>query len=217
MPALPDQFFHTTPLHYAPYLLATGAIYSQAELRRLELPITPRPTAAHRDRKLGLDRFVHLSFAPQTPLLKDKLARGFPHVLLVFGAEIAREPDAAFVRYNAKAWRHREEFAPIREEAEKAAFLAEWQQGRYPSAELLIENALPLLPHGREVWVGSDAEQDWLTGLLQDVGISCMLPVRVAELLARDTPVPVASELMEYRNACQLSGQIVAPPSLPFD
>ena len=57
----PDRFYHTTPLHYAPYLLATGTIYSQAELKRLGLPIRPRPTAARRDRKLKLDRYVHLS------------------------------------------------------------------------------------------------------------------------------------------------------------
>lgn len=99
----PSDAFHATPLHYAPFLLASGILYSQAALRANALPISPRRTAAKRDRKLKLDGYVHLSLQSQTPLLADKLARGYPHVLLVFGFDaLFTSPVSALLRFNAK-------------------------------------------------------------------------------------------------------------------
>ena len=141
-------FWHTTPLHYVPLLLHTGALYAQARLAALRFPVLPRPTATRRDRKLGLDGFVHFSFAPDTPLLADKHKKGYPHVLLQFDLAIADLPGAAFVPYNAKAFRHRDAFVPITNAHEKAAFLREREEtNRFPSAELLIPGSLPLTPH----------------------------------------------------------------------
>ena len=120
--------WHTLPLHYVPYLLHTGALYAQTRLAALSLPIVPRPTATRRDRKLGLDNFVHFSLAAHTPLLRDKHRRGYPHILLRFDAQIADVPGAGFVCYNAKAWRHRDAFIPITNPDEKAAFLRERQE-----------------------------------------------------------------------------------------
>ena len=96
----PPRFWHTTPLHYVPHLLQSGGLLSKARLAATGLPIRPRPTALRRDRKLGLADFVHLSLAPRTPLLADKRARGYPHVLLEFEAAVADLPGAAYLPFN---------------------------------------------------------------------------------------------------------------------
>lgn len=215
--SLPEQFFHVTPLHYAPFLLATGAIYSQAELRRLQLPIAPRPSAAKRDRKLGLDRYVHLSFTPITPLLRDKWEKGYPHVLLGFEESLAYETGSVFVRYNAKAWRHREDFFPIVSPAEKEVFLHEWQEGKYPSAELLIPNALPLHPHAQHLYFWTLAEKEWLTHLLNRLNIPLPLDCALWESEDSAPLLTLPSDFTDYATACQRAGKLLPPPTLPFD
>lgn len=209
-------YWHTTPLHYVPYLLATGRIYAQSELRALGLPISPRRTAARRDRKLHLDGYVHLSLTPQTPLLTDKRRKGYPHVLFAFDAALADLPGAALCPYNAKSWRHREEFAPVTGPAQKAELFAAHTAGRYPSLELLIPGSLPLTPHARTLHVATEADAALLRGLYCVPGLS-VLPIQISpeqlSIIPEYDPLPLA----RYAAACLTAGAILPPPDFPFD
>lgn len=213
----PALYWHTTPLHYIPHVLATGCLYSQEELRVLKLPIRPRPTAARRDRKLRLSRFVHLSFAPKTPLLADKLARGYPHVLLAFDAALAVSPDSAFVPYNAKSWRHRDDYIPLCDSEAKVALIEAWCKGRYPSAELLIEGRLPLSPHGVCLHLASSEETVWLQDMMAALGLTMPLPVSISPELFPQGEAPGLLPHRTYAEECRAAGRLLPPPDLPFD
>jgi hypothetical protein len=217
MKSAPALFWHTAPLHYIPHLLATGCLYSQDELRRRGLPIRPRPTAERRDRKLRLSRFVHLSFAPQTPLLADKRAKGYPHGLLAFDASLAALPEAAFVPYNAKSWRHRDDFVPVCESGAKAALIEAWCGGRYPSAELLIETSLPFSPYGVSLHLASREEASWLCGLMEDLAMKVPLPVQVSPEIFPEGEMPDLAPHRSYAEECRATGRLLSPPDLPFD
>ena len=217
MKAAPTLFWHTTPLHYVPYLLVTGCLYSQDELRAQNLPLSPRRTAERRDRKLKLSRFIHLSFTPQTPLLADKRTKGYPHVLLAFDAALAALPDAALMPYNAKSWRHREDFAPIYDSAAKAALIEAWRTGRYPSAELLIETTLPLSPHGVSLHLASEEEAAWLRGLMETLNLPVPISVSVSPEIFPQSQALDLSPHQAYAEQCREAGQLLPPPDLPFD
>lgn len=209
-------FWHTTPLHYAPYLLATGVLYSQARLRTFRLPIASRRTAAKRDRKLHLDRYVHLSLTAKTPLLTDKLRRGYPHLLFEFDTAIASLPGAALCLYNAKSWRHREDFIPVTGEREKQDIFDAYAAGRYPSLELLIPDALPLHPHVRSIHFASEGEARFVRAfgsLNREIGWTERIsPEHYSPLCVYD-PAP----LEQYLADCLEAGVVLPPPNLPFD
>ena len=92
---------------------------------------------------LGLADYVHLSLTPQTPLLADKLRRGYPHALLVFDAETVQAlPETALLPYNTKSWHGRAAFAPVTDPMERAALLRRHAEtGRCPSLEVLSSTA----------------------------------------------------------------------------
>lgn len=223
MPALlplPECFWHTTPLHYAPYLLHCGALYSQARLRAKGLPVQPRRTAAKRDRKLGLSDFVHLSLRPDTPLLAHKRAMGYPHVLLAFDRSVADLPGAAIIKYNHKAWRHRDDFAPLTGSEEKAEFWEAWQRGRYPSAELIVSGELLLSPPMRTVFTASDEETGWLRCLMEAFPppVPGTAPLVTNAFLFPPGPTVNLSVFEDYAAACHQAGKLLPPPAeIPFD
>jgi len=198
----PEFYWHTTPLQFLPEILTEGALRASAH---------PRPTALSRRRKLGLESYVHLSFSSQTPLLADKLPRGYPHALLAFSPEISQLTGAAYLKYNTKRWAHREEFIPITDPTEKQAFLIEWRTGRYPSAELLIPEQL-LLTHAAALVFASQAEADWLTSLSLPTP-----PITIAPERFPSGPIPDLTLLWEWRESCERAGALLPPPDLPFD
>ena len=144
-----NSLYHAAPLHYLPHILSDGALYAQSVLaaRRDGPPIAPRATAARRDRALGLADYVHLSLRPDTPLLADKLRRGYPHALLVFDRpSVLARPGTALVPYNAKSWHSKAAFTPVTDPADRAHLLDAHRRGRYPSLEVLVKYGLDLAP-----------------------------------------------------------------------
>jgi hypothetical protein len=210
-------FWHTTPLHYAPMALQTGRLYAQDRLAELGLPVRPRRTAARRDRKLGLSGYVHLSFAPNTPLLADKRARGWPHVLIEFSPSVADLPGAALVPYNHKAWRHREDFAPVTDTDGWGALLAHYAAGRCPSLELVVPGELPLAANAVAVHAATGDEAAWLAGLVPLTGLPGGLPLRVSPALFPTGPAADLAPYTAYADACRAAGRLLPPPDLPFD
>ncbi|MBC8101803.1 MAG: hypothetical protein H7Z41_04365 [Cytophagales bacterium] len=217
MKPVPTHFWHTLPLHYVPHLLASGILFSQDALQARGLPIRPRATAAQRDRRLGVSRFVHLSFTAKTPLLADKRIKGYPHALITFDAALSASETAAYLPYNTKSWRHRDDFVPIYDREAKAALIQQWRGGRYPSAELLIETMLPLIPHGAALHLASEEEAAWLCGLIAFLGIKPPLPICVSP---EQFPPGLSLNLdahNSYAEACRASGSLLPPPNVTFD
>ncbi len=229
-PAFPNAFWHVIPLHYVPHLLHTGALYAQTQFAPRKLPLAPRPTATRRDRKLGLAEYVHFSFTPQTPLLADKQKKGYPHVLLEWSASLADVPGAAFCRFNAKKWAHRDAFSPIINPDEKAAFLQERAQtGRFPSAELLVPDAVPLASFCVGLHTENDETAAWISKITEAIRPTFAPPVCVSPELFPGATVAFDWEpFRAYLQSC-VSWSIVAralsenappfpaPPNLPFD
>jgi len=215
-PAPSYLLWHATPLHYVPYLLATGALLSQARLAAEHLPVRPRPTAAARVRRLGLAGYVHLSLSPRTPLLADKRGRGWPHVLLQFPANLLEFPGVSLLKYNTKAWRHRDDFVPVTNPEGRAALLEEHRAGRYPSLEVLIPDRLPLSA-ARALHAPGPAELE-LVHSLGEPPLALPLP----ETCVSPDLFPLGAEAdldatAAYFRACAAAGRVLPPPDLPFD
>ncbi|MFY7953100.1 MAG: hypothetical protein ACOVT5_11385, partial [Armatimonadaceae bacterium] len=65
----------------------------------------------------------------------------------MFSPEILWNSDSALVRCNGKAWRHRDDLAPVRELCVRQQILAEWGRGRWPSLECVVDRQLNLANH----------------------------------------------------------------------
>jgi hypothetical protein len=219
MTATPPELrlFHAIPLHYLPTLLTTGSLLSQRQLREQRIPILPRRTAFRRDRKLHLDNYVHLSLIPITPLLIDKRQRGYPHALLEFDAAVADQSNAHGLRFNPKAWRHRDDFAPITDAVGKAQFFTDWRAGSYPSAELLIAKELPLVPNCTGLFAATPEEEGWIREIVQALTLALPVPLRLRAALFPAGPPTVLAPLIAYADICIAAGKVLPPPDIPFD
>jgi hypothetical protein len=217
MRPFPNRYYHAVPLHRLPYLLYPGALYSHATLREKAVPLGPRPTVAARDRKLRLTGYVHLALESVTPLLRDKLRKGYPHALLAFAGSVAELPGAAFLRFNPKSWRHRDDFVPLVTAEEKALFRSEWQSGLYPSAELLIPDSLPLANNLNALYFCSDAEQHWLGEFENRILPGLPIPAVAAPDFLPPCEEFDWSPFTQYASDCRAAGSMLPPPDLPFD
>ncbi len=212
--------YHVTPLHYLPHVLKDGALYPQSVLAGRG-GVTARVSAQRRDRMLGLADYVHLSLSSQTPLLTDKLTKGYPHALLVFDrAAVLALPQTALLPYNTKAWHAKADFAPITDRVEQAALLRRHREdGRYPSLEVLVKYGLDLHSLTEVVFL-TPSEHALCAGLLSALGISATAPWRVDAGMfspcAAYRPVTMDA-LTSYFAACAEAGTLLPPPAIPFD
>ena len=210
--------FHAAPIHYVPHILRDGALYAASVLA--PRGIAPRVTAARRDRALGLSDWVHLSLRPNTPLLRDKVRKGYPHVLLAFDRErVWAGANVALLPYNAKAWRTRAALSPVTEAAEKDVLLAAHARARYPSLETLVKYGLGWDALHTIAFL-TDNERQLTTGLLSALGMNCPAPctTRPEWFGPVDTYRPVTGDAIRaYFDACRAAGQVLPPPAIPFD
>jgi hypothetical protein len=220
-----DKLYHAIPLHYLPSLFSAGALFAQSVLVSSEpasgIPsgIKPRSSATRRDRMLGLDHFVHLSPVASSPLLADKLTRGYPHALLVFDAgPVLDMPELALLPYNTKAWRTRACFAPVTDPVERAALLRRYTEAsRLPSMEILVKYGLPLT-HLTAVAFIDDQERETCLRAMSGATYS-PLCVTKPDMFPR-TPGYSPSEwdtITAYFDRCRLENGIAGPPAILFD
>ncbi|MDQ2801029.1 MAG: hypothetical protein M3Y13_15460 [Armatimonadota bacterium] len=215
-----DSFlYHATPLHYLPHILQSGALYAKSILA--VRGIAPRPTAARRDRMLGLADWVHLSLHSDTPLLHDKLAKGYPHALLVFDrAAVLALPEVALLPYNTKAWRTRAACQPVTGAGERADLLRRHADtGRFPSLEVLVHYGLDLT-HLAQIAFVTEEERLWITDLLPALTMTTPAPfVTAPNLFPRtDVYLPATGRaITAYFDACRAAGTLLPPPAIPFD
>ena len=221
-----DRLYHAIPLHYLPSLLRSCALYAASVLvsphRPPEVPegIAPRPTAARRDRALGLADYIHLSLTPTMPLLAEKLARGYSHALLVFeGHAVMALPEVGLVPYNTKAWKTRACYVPIVDSAERDVLLSRYHKGnRLPSLEILVKYGLSLTLAQRIVFI-DDRERDAAASLVDPAHFD-VARMTVDTNLFPSTPAYAPAHwdaIMNYYARCREAGQALSPPSIPFD
>ncbi len=218
-PTCPRSLYHAAPLHYLPCIVRDGALYAQSVLAAHG--IAPRATARRRDRMLGLDDYVHLSPQSKTPLLADKLRRGYPHALLIFRADaVLGLPETALLPYNAKSWRSRAALCPVTDPAERAAL---WHRheatGRFPSLEVLVKYGLSLT-HLEKIALRDADEYQLLAGTLAALGPFPPLPLATDPDLFPpcDAYVPTTGDAIRvYFAACRDAGAVLPPPAIPFD
>lgn len=203
---MPVNFWHAVPLTHLPLLLETGALRCA---RDLPPGVRPRASAARR-RRLGLDGFVHLSLEASTPLLADQRRRGIAHALLAFDAAVADLPGAGMVRFNTKSWRHREEFAPATDPAQRSELLGAWRSGHFPSLELVVPGAVPLR-YMTGLYFASERENAWLAALVRGLGRDPP-PGTVSPRRFPPGPLPDLRTLDAYADACLASGCLLPPP-----
>lgn len=216
--SLAPALYHVTPLHYLPHIFGCGALYAKSVLAAQN--ILPRAGAVRRDRMLGLTDWVHLSLYPNTPLLRDKLTKGYPHALLVFDREaVLALPHVALLPYNTKAWRTRAACQPLTDAGEKAALLrCHTETGRYPSLEVLVHYGLALA-HLVQVRLVTDEERGWVEALLAALKLTSPAPlVTDASLLPPGGYRPTTGgAVAAYFATCLKAGALLPPPAIPFD
>ena len=212
------HLYHATPLHYLPHILQSGALYANSVT--VGQGIKPRQSAVRRDKMLGLTDWVHLSTRPNTPLLRDKLAQGYPHALLVFDrAAVLSLPEVALLPYNTKAWRTRAAYVPVTDPAEKAEMLRRHDEThKFPSLEVLVHYGLDFA-HLQKITFIADDECQWVMGLMTALGWEKPLTLDVDKVLF---PSPLCggetrAATCAYLEACRTAGMLLPPPDIAFD
>jgi len=209
--------YHAAPLHYLPHILESGALYAKSILAGQG--IKPRRTAVRRDTRLGLTDWVHLSTRPDTPLLKDKLARGYPHIVLEFSREaVLALPEVALLPYNTKAWQTRAAYAPVTDPAEKSEMLRRHDEDhQFPSLEVLVHYGLDFT-HLTKIRFAADDECQWISTLVAALRLEVSAPLAVdLALAALYVPTETRRLTREYLAACGVAGRVLPPPDIPFD
>lgn len=178
--------------------------------------IAPRSTAQARDRSLGLANYVHLAMKMHTPLLQDKLKKGFAHAVLVMdGAGVFSVPGVGLLTQNTKAWRERAAYNPLTEPGEISALLKQWQYGRRRGLEVLVPYGLSL-QHVVEIAFFQAEHRDILSRYISTAhsGKSWKLTL---ESGPTDDAAPLNAELVQYLEDCLSLGSAPQPPHIPFD
>ena len=209
--------YHAAPLHYLPHILQSGALYAKSILTGQG--IKPRQSAVRRDTMLGLTDWVHLATRADTPLLKDKLARGYPHVLLHFDRDaVLALPEVALLPYNTKAWHTRAEYVPVTDAADKAEMLRRHDETHhFPSLEVLVHYGLDF-NHLKKICFAADDECQWARELLTALSLQASVPLAVDPALAALYQQGETRLLTrDYFAACIAAQCVLPPPDIAFD
>jgi len=99
--------YHYAPLHYLPFIARRGALLSKAALRREGFADSHlRSTSSAQDAQRGFSNFVHLTLDAHPPILKAKLARGFPHFEVSVPATHFSKVEYLLCRFNTAKTRY---------------------------------------------------------------------------------------------------------------
>lgn len=166
---------------------------------------------------LGLGEYVHFSLRSDTPLLIDKLKKGYAHAVIVLDADpIIEQYGTTVLRFNTKSWRTR---AALRCEQDRASIkriiTLSQDKRRWPSAEVLARYGVSLGSNARVLCM-SEAERlavrEVLDSVSPDYRIECETIVSAPEY------EPTTFKLIQnYFAQCSVAGTVVPPPMIPFD
>ncbi len=200
-----------------PHILRSEALYAKSITAGQG--IKPRRSAVRRDTMLGLTDWVHLSTRPDTPLLRDKLAQGYPHVLFEFDREaVLNLPEVALLPYNTKAWHTRAAYVPVTAAAEKAALLRRHDETHhFPSLEVLVHYGLDFA-HLMMIAFAAEEEHQWTCQLVAALELNAPVPFAadpalVALYKLTDARLPT----LNYFASCIAADCLLPPPDIAFD
>ncbi len=206
--------YHAAPLQYLPSILASGELRSK---RRVGYSMA-RPTARKRDIALGLGDYIHCSFERQSPIVLDKLKKGYPHVVLQFDSARLTDVDCALLPCSTKAWRSKWQCVPVSDPLDMARLMRLYSQcGRFHGMEILVKGALPLDSLVR-IETSSMEEYRLVEKISQrlplrnDVSIELVEPPPILKYAAKNLSV-----IAEYFELCCRVEIDLAIPILPFD
>jgi len=211
------SLYHVAPLHYLPSILRDRALYAKSVLAARG--VAPRATAKRRDNMLALADYVHFAFDLSTPILADKLNKGYPHAVLIFDAFALGElPGHALLPYNTKAWRTRAAYALVTDSWEKSRLLHRHDSFReLQSLEFLVKYGVGLEALLSVAFV-SASEQAAVERLCGDLSIPVGAKIHVESALAPPAYFPATGKDIEsYFAACRAAGEVLKPPAIPFD
>lgn len=93
--------FHYAPLHYVLFIGRCQTLLSKNELRRLGYNLSHfRRTSRRQDEERGFSDYVHLTLDQRPPILKAKLAAGFPHFEIRVPARLIEQRTMHLCRFN---------------------------------------------------------------------------------------------------------------------
>lgn len=213
-----ECLYHAAPLHLIPSILACGGLVPVETLKSAGLP--GRKSVSRRDRKLGLQVYVHLAPKARTPILADKLRKGYPHALFTFdAAPVLALEGAAVIAYNPKSWRHREDFRPVTAREDRERLLAEHAGGRYPGLEVVAPGLVPL-SLARSLSFAAEDERAAAAAVAAALEIETAISfVTEPDLFPLEAGYAATTmpAIRDYFGACAASGRLLLPPEIPFD
>lgn len=183
------EVHHYAPLHYLPFIARAGALLSKPSLRAGGFKDTHfRSMSSRHDSARGFDAYAFLTLHPAPPILKAKLAAGFPHVRISVPAEAVDAAAFHLCRFNVAMTRQlrrqgkrgfpesstngryydKNQIPVARTAADKAAMLA-----RYAGTDSMIEVLIPgdlALPDTASVVCFSPADRDLAVRILAENG-----------------------------------------------
>jgi hypothetical protein len=96
-----EKVYHYTPLHYLLFIGRSNALLCKPSLAAAGFPFRHlRSTSRGRDVERGFGRYTHLTLGHDAPILKAKLAVGFPHVGLAVPTSVIEAVAFDLCRFN---------------------------------------------------------------------------------------------------------------------
>lgn len=138
---------HYAPLHYLPFIAASGKLMSKPSLAKAGFGIRHlRSKSSKHDVARGFGRYAFLTLDPQPRILRAKLTAGFPHIAIAVPASTVDESTYSLCRFNVAMTRYlRRDGSP--------GFLESATNGRYyeshqiPVARSAADKAAMLKKH----------------------------------------------------------------------
>lgn len=167
------ECFHATPVHYLPFISRSGELCSKSILRSQGFPEYHfRSTSRRTDERRGFANVVHTALVPNPDLLRSKLVRGLPHIILRVPVEDREENQFLLCRYNIARTRqftrptqmHEPYRLPVAVTVEeKQTVLNEWESDRIEALFL----SMLRLPQSTQVLTFSERDQAFCKRLLE--------------------------------------------------
>lgn len=99
--------YHYAPLHYLPFIARSRCLLSKPALIRAGFTEQHfRSTSRKQDQDRGFSEYIHLAVGTQPPILKTKLAAGFPHFELEIPARAVEQTEFHLCRFNIAKTRY---------------------------------------------------------------------------------------------------------------
>ena len=179
------EVHHYTPIHYLPFIARSRALLSKPAMRALGFPDTHfRSMSSRHDVARGFGEYAFLTLHPAPPILKAKLAAGFPHVRVTVPAGSVDDVAFDLCRFNVAMTRQlrrggkagfpesitngryygKAEIPVARTERDQVAMLERYA-GTDSMIEVLVPGEFPLL-HGTAVYCFSAEDRDLAARIL---------------------------------------------------